>query len=77
LLGPLSGRHIVHYYLTHVMNFIDVTEEAAKEITERFKTEIGSAMKKGKTPKQLLSEIAQSMRLARVEKPASHQEELT
>lgn len=39
LLGPLSGWHMIHYYLKEIQYF-DITERLAKEITATFKEQI-------------------------------------
>ena len=75
LLGPLSGKHIIKYYLTHVLNFVEVTEEIANEIAAEFKKRTGE-IQNNKTPTQLLGEIAVNRKLARLSKPVSHQENL-
>jgi len=75
LLGPLSGRHIIKYYLTHVLNFVEVTEEIANEIALEFKQRTGE-IKNSKTPTQLLKKIAVGRKLARLSKPVSHEERL-
>lgn len=75
LLGPLSGRHIVKYYLTHVLNFMEVSEEIANEIALEFKKRTGE-IKNSKTPTQLLEKIAVNRKLARLSKPVSHKERL-
>jgi len=75
LLGPLSGRHIIKYYLTHVLNFIDVNDETANAIAVRFKQRTGE-LHNGRSPKQLLEEITSDFKLARLSKPVSHEENL-
>lgn len=75
LLGPLSGRHIIKYYLTHVLNFVEVTDEIANDIAAEFKRRTGE-IQNGKTPTQLLEEIAVNRQLARLSKPVSHEENL-
>ncbi|MBN2385727.1 MAG: hypothetical protein JXB85_01820 [Anaerolineales bacterium] len=40
LLGPLSGWNVVHYYLKQI-NYFDVDEDAARQVTARFKESIG------------------------------------
>lgn len=75
LLGPLSGRQIIKYYLTHVLNFIDVNDETANAIAVRFKQRTGE-LHNGRTPTQLLEEITSDFKLARLSKPVSHEENL-
>jgi len=75
LLGPLSGRHIIKYYLTNVLNFVDVTDEIANEIAAEFKQRTGE-IHNGKTPTRFLEEIAATRKLAKLSKPVSHQENL-
>lgn len=75
LLGPLSGRHIIKYYLTNVLNFTEVTDEIANDITAEFKQKT-EEIKNGKTPTQFLEEIAVSRKLIKLSKPVSHQENL-
>lgn len=75
LLGPLSGRHIIKYYLTHVLNFVEVTDEIANDIAAEFKQRTGE-IQNGKTPTKFLEEIAVNHKLARLSKPVSHQENL-
>jgi len=75
LLGPLSGRHIIKYYLTHVLNYVEVTDETANDIATEFKKRTGR-IKNGRTPTQLLGEIAKGFKLAKLSKPVSHEENL-
>ncbi|MDP2874482.1 MAG: pyruvate carboxyltransferase, partial [bacterium] len=75
LLGPLSGRHIIKYYLTHVLNFVEVTDEIANDIAVEFKRRTGE-IQNGKTPTKFLEEIAVNRQLARLSKPVSHEENL-
>lgn len=75
LLGPLSGRHIIKYYLTNVLNYVEVTDEIANDIANEFKKRTGEIIN-GKTPTQFLEEIAQSFKLAKLSKPVSHEENL-
>ena len=75
LLGPLSGRHIIKYYLTNVLNYTEVTDEIANDIAAEFKQKT-EEIKNGKTPTQFLEEIAVNHHLARISKPVSHQENL-
>lgn len=75
LLGPLSGYHIIQYYLTHVLNYTGVNDERAKEITATFKQR-ASELKDGITPTKLLEDIATHARLGRIDRPVSHEEVL-
>lgn len=75
LLGPLSGRHIIKYYLANILNFVGVTEEIANNIAVEFKKKTGE-IRSGKTPTQLLEEITNKHKLGRLSKPVSHQEDL-
>jgi len=75
LLGPLSGYHIIQYYLTHVLNYTGVNDEHAKQITATFKQR-ASELKDGTTPTQLLEDIAKHARLGRIDRPVSHEEVL-
>jgi homocitrate synthase len=75
LLGPLSGKHIVKYYLTHVLNYVGVTDIKASEIAALFKNR-SQLLGKNQQPVALLSEIAREFKLAQISKPVSHQENL-
>lgn len=76
LLGPLSGRHIIAYYLTHIMNFRAVTPEIVEEITEEFK-QAASHLKGRQTPTEVLKRIAGKHRLLKERKPLTHIEDLS
>lgn len=76
LLGPLSGKHIIRYYLTEVMNFLGVTDETAETIAAEFKNRSGN-LKKRQTPTLVLEEIAREFKLTRKDKPVSHVEILS
>ncbi len=57
LLGPLSGWHLIYYYLKEVENFV-ISKDQAREIAQLFKgrtAEIGRAKK----PEELLLELAE------------------
>lgn len=41
LLGPQSGRHTIHYFLTRLYYYDGVTDELAQRITERYKQKTG------------------------------------
>jgi homocitrate synthase len=56
LLGPLSGWHHIRYYLREVQ-YLDVSEEAARQITEEFKTR-ARQMNGSSKPREILMEIA-------------------
>ncbi len=75
LLGQLSGRHIIHYFLTEILNFVGVTKEMVEELTPEFKKR-AAKLPKGETPRQLLEKIAMEYGLAKKEKPATHFEKL-
>ncbi|MFA5828838.1 MAG: pyruvate carboxyltransferase [Candidatus Shapirobacteria bacterium] len=75
LLGPLSGRHIIKYYLTNVLNFLNVTDEIANDIASEFKLKTGE-IKSGKTPTQFLEQLAATHKLQKLSKPVSHRENL-
>lgn len=57
LLGPLSGRHVIGYYLTNRLNFPEVSEEVLLAIAQDFKNK-ATGLKKGQTPVLLLDQIA-------------------
>lgn len=75
LLGPLSGKHIIHYFLTEILNFVGITEEIVEQLTPEFKKR-AVKLPKGKTPRQLLEKIATEYGLVRKEKLATHFEKL-
>ncbi len=75
LLGPLSGKHIVNYYLKHILGFIPTSEETLKAITWEFK-EKARYLPAGKSPRSLLEKIADAHQLVRIEKPKTHVEVL-
>ena len=75
LLGPLSGKHIIHYYLSEVLNYSGITEQIAENITTIFKDR-SEEITKNKTPKILLDEIATGARLPRIDKPTVHLENI-
>ncbi|GEM84822.1 LeuA family protein [Meiothermus hypogaeus] len=63
LLGPLSGWHLIYYYLKEVENFV-ISKEQARLIAQEFKArtaEIG----RSKKPEELLLEIAEAQGLSR------------
>lgn len=78
LLGPLSGWHLIYYYLKEVENFV-ISKEQARLIAQEFKArtaEIG----RSKKPEELLLEIAETHGLSRhtlpVEVPTARLENL-
>lgn len=75
LLGSLSGRHMIQYYLTNILNFVGVTEEIACAIYSQFKQRFPE-MYNGENPTKILEEIAKSYKLERLDKPIYHTEVL-
>lgn len=75
LLGPLSGWHVVGYYLTHILNFENISDEVAKEITLIFKDKSGNGSAKA-NPTDVLREIAMGYDLTQKEKPITHLENI-
>ena len=75
LLGPLSGWHVVSYYLLHFLNFEGVSDDVAKEITHIFKEKCPT-IKDGEKPMDLLRQIAQEYHLTQRIKPVTHTEKL-
>ena len=75
LLNPLSGRHLIRYYLINILNFVNITDEQVNEITQEFKDNTQS-ISRGNTPQHLLEEIASSHGLSRLHKQASHIENM-
>ncbi len=71
LLGPLSGWHIVNYYLNHILNFEGVTDEVAKEITAVFKDKCANGST-NENPTNVLRQIGQSYNLKQKDKPVTH-----
>lgn len=61
LLGPLSGWHVVHYFLKEILGYAEVNEDTAKKITFEFKSKI-ELLEKMK-PLMLLSTIAHNFGL--------------
>lgn len=57
LLGPLSGRHVVHHFLAEVLKYDGVTEEIVQEATSSLK-KIMSEKGNQKTPEQIVEELA-------------------
>jgi len=54
---------------------VEVTDETANDIATEFKKRTGR-IKNGRTPTQLLGEIAKGFKLAKLSKPVSHEENL-
>lgn len=77
LLSPLSGRHIVNYFLTQFLNYTNIDTETLTVITSQFKT-AASNIKKGSgiTPELILQSIAKKNRLVRQTEPQTHLENL-
>lgn len=75
LLGPLSGWHVVDYYLTHVLNFEGIDDEISKGITAIFKERCSNGSSKEK-PTNVLLKIAQEYHLKHKDKPLTHIEEI-
>jgi len=70
LLNPLSGKHLIKYYLEHILNFI-IPNGIADEITAEFKAEVNK-INKNFPPQLLLEKIATGKKLSRLNKPTSH-----
>lgn len=86
LLGPLSGVHVVDYYLEHVLHMripygTTDDQEAAermrlmRQITTQFKAQVYD-IQDDQTPTHILQEIAESHGLTAKPPPASHYENL-
>ncbi len=75
LLGPLSGWHIVNYYLTHVLNYEGITDEIAKDIARIFKNKCSNGAANDK-PTDVLRQIAEDYKLTHKDKPVTHIEQL-
>lgn len=74
LLNSLSGKHIIKYFLTEVLNFMDVTEEIAEQVTKLLKNR-SSEINSDFSPSMLLEEISSGLKLSRLSKPVSHVED--
>ncbi len=57
LLGPLSGQHIIGYYLREMLYFEGVTDDITINISDGFKKRT-SEVNDGKSPQMLLESIA-------------------
>lgn len=68
LLGPLSGWHVVNYYLNEILRFTGVSEKQVKEITNEFKARC-SELNCKKTSADLLLEIACQRGLVQITPP--------
>lgn len=62
LLGPLSGQHIIGYYLREILYFEGVSDDITINISEEFKNRI-SEINDSKSPRMLLETIAYQHRL--------------
>lgn len=63
LLGPLSGWHLIYYYLKEVENFV-ISKEQARLIAQEFKARTAEIGRR-KKPEELLLEIAEAQGLSR------------
>ncbi|MCS7069126.1 MAG: LeuA family protein [Meiothermus sp.] len=63
LLGPLSGWHLIYYYLKEVESFV-INKEQAKLVAQEFKARTAEIGRR-KKPEELLLEIAEAHGLAR------------
>jgi len=61
LLGPLSGWHLIFYYIKEILNY-EIDENRAKEITQVFKKNI-HLIKKKNSPEKLLLNIIKKFQL--------------
>jgi len=75
LLGPLSGWHVVNYYLVHILNYEGVTPEIAKEISGNFKDACSVSHFK-ENPTDILRRIADRFGLEHRDKPKTHLEKI-
>jgi len=64
LLGPLSGKNLIHYYLREIQ-FYDVTFEKAAEIAAEFKSKSSEMNKKNK-PEKILAETIHNYHLTKL-----------
>jgi homocitrate synthase len=64
LLGPLSGWNVVHYFLQEI-NYLDIDEQTARQVTAHFKENIG----------QLNGDISAADLLLRIAKEEFHLEQ--
>lgn len=79
LLGPLSGRNSVHYYLTQFLNYGEMSAEVLTQITSEFKT-ITTNIPKGHgvniSLDDILDALAQKHGLTKIKEPETHIENL-
>jgi len=75
LLGPLSGRYVVGYFLTEVLKFVVEDERIIEEITGEFKKRAVEADGK-KTPSKILEQLALEYCLPQRLEPQTHIEKL-
>lgn len=75
LLGPLSGWHIIRYYLQNILYFENVTEEVAKKINLQFKDRTHQ-MNRLSPPRLILNELALTAGLIQLEPPQTIVERL-
>lgn len=75
LLGPLSGWHVVNYYLQNMLNYEGVTEEIGREITAVFKDKCSGGSVRSR-PTIILDRIAARFNLRKRDKPFTHLEKL-
>jgi homocitrate synthase len=64
LLGPLSGKNLIHYYLREIQ-FYDVTFEMAAKIAAEFKS-MSSSMNKKNKPEKILADIVTNYHLSKL-----------
>ena len=67
LLGPLSGRNIVRYFLGEI-HYFDLDEDTARRIAQRFKEVVYDRVP-GVSPAQVLLELAEEFGLQRRSRP--------
>ena len=65
LLGPLSGWNVVHYFLKEI-NYFDIDEDTARQVTGHFKDNIG----------QLNGDISAADLLLRIAREEFHLEQI-
>lgn len=75
LLGPLSGWHIIRYYLQNILYFENVTEQVAKKINLQFKDRTHQ-MNRLSPPRLILNELALTAGLIQLEPPQTIVERL-
>ncbi len=67
LLGPLSGWHLIAYYLREIIGY-ELTDDEAKQITDEFKS-MTSKISKRNQPEKLLLSIAEKYPISKVTLP--------